>query len=96
MVISVVFSVVRRFLNCGSNFQSCMFFGHSVADSGSREKKLFNSELAARMGLLLLAIYSDVIGYVPLVWTEVFHTSLLLLGYCLVIYFAKMATIGEL
>ena len=48
-------------------------------------RKLFNSELAARMGLLLLAIYPNAIGYVPLVWTEVFYTTLLLFGCWLVV-----------
>jgi 4-amino-4-deoxy-L-arabinose transferase-like glycosyltransferase len=48
-------------------------------------RRLFNSELAARTGLLLLAIYPNAIGYVPLVWTEVFYTTLLLLGCWLVV-----------
>jgi 4-amino-4-deoxy-L-arabinose transferase-like glycosyltransferase len=48
-------------------------------------RRLFNSELAARIGLLLLAIYPNSIVYVPLVWTEVFYTTLLLLGCWLVV-----------
>jgi 4-amino-4-deoxy-L-arabinose transferase-like glycosyltransferase len=48
-------------------------------------RRLFNSELAARTGLLLLAIYPNAIGYVPLVWTEVFYTTLLLLGCWLIV-----------
>jgi 4-amino-4-deoxy-L-arabinose transferase-like glycosyltransferase len=48
-------------------------------------RRLFNSEAAARLGLLLLAIYPNAIGYVPLGLTEVFYTALLLLGCWLVI-----------
>ena len=46
-----------------------------VLDLGRR---LFQSELAARLGLLLLAVYPNSIGYVPLALTEVFYTTLLL------------------
>jgi hypothetical protein len=48
-------------------------------------RRLFKSELGARIGLLLLAIYPNAIGYVPLVWTEVFYTMLLLLGCWLIV-----------
>lgn len=48
-------------------------------------RRLFGSELAARLGLLLFAIYPNAIGYVPLALTEVFYTALLLLGCWLVI-----------
>jgi 4-amino-4-deoxy-L-arabinose transferase-like glycosyltransferase len=48
-------------------------------------RRLFGSEAAARLGLLLLAIYPNAIGYVPLGLTEVFYTALLLLGCWLVI-----------
>ncbi|MBB4857892.1 4-amino-4-deoxy-L-arabinose transferase-like glycosyltransferase [Novosphingobium chloroacetimidivorans] len=48
-------------------------------------RRLFGSEAAARIGLLLLAIYPNAIGYVPLGLTEVFYTALLLLGCWLVI-----------
>jgi 4-amino-4-deoxy-L-arabinose transferase-like glycosyltransferase len=47
-------------------------------------RRLFNSESAARLGLLLLAVYPNAIAYVPLVWTEVFYTTLLLSGCWLV------------
>lgn len=43
-------------------------------------RRLFGSEAAARMGLALLAVYPNAIGYVPLALTEVFYTALLLLG----------------
>lgn len=43
-------------------------------------RRLFNSETAGRAGLLLLAVYFNSIAYVPLVWTEVFYTMLLLAG----------------
>jgi 4-amino-4-deoxy-L-arabinose transferase-like glycosyltransferase len=48
-------------------------------------RRLFASEAAARLGLLLLAIYPNAIAYVPLGLTEVFYTALLLLGCWLVI-----------
>jgi uncharacterized membrane protein YgdD (TMEM256/DUF423 family) len=43
-------------------------------------RRLFGSEGAARAGLLLLAIYPNAIGYVPLALTEVFYTALLMAG----------------
>lgn len=43
-------------------------------------RRIFGSELAGRMALLLLAIYPNAIGYVPLLLTEVFYTALLLGG----------------
>ena len=43
-------------------------------------RRLFGTELAGRLGLLLLAIYPNSIGYVPLALTEVFYTALLLGG----------------
>jgi 4-amino-4-deoxy-L-arabinose transferase-like glycosyltransferase len=48
-------------------------------------RRLFGNEAAARLGLLLFAIYPNAIGYVPLALTEVFYTALLLLGCSLVI-----------
>ncbi|WP_232492614.1 glycosyltransferase family 39 protein [Novosphingobium kaempferiae] len=43
-------------------------------------RRLFGSEGAARAGLLLLAVYPNAIGYVPLALTEVFYTALLMAG----------------
>ena len=43
-------------------------------------RRLFGSEAAARLGLLLLAVYPNAIGYVPLALTEVFYTLLLMAG----------------
>ncbi len=43
-------------------------------------RRLFGSEGAARLGLLLLAVYPNAIGYVPLALTEVFYTMLLMAG----------------
>ncbi|WP_395329494.1 glycosyl transferase [Novosphingobium sp. BL-8H] len=43
-------------------------------------RRLFGSEGAARLGLLLLAIYPNAIGYVPLALAEVFYTLLLMAG----------------
>jgi 4-amino-4-deoxy-L-arabinose transferase-like glycosyltransferase len=48
-------------------------------------RRLFGSELAGRIGLLLLAIYPNNIGYFPLALTEVFYTTLLLGGCWLMI-----------
>lgn len=43
-------------------------------------RRIFGSELGARCALLLLAVYPNSIGYVPLALTEVFYTALLLGG----------------
>ena len=43
-------------------------------------RRLFASEAAARLALLLLAVYPNAIGYVPLALTEVFYTLLLMAG----------------
>jgi 4-amino-4-deoxy-L-arabinose transferase-like glycosyltransferase len=48
-------------------------------------RRLFGSELAGRIGLLLLALYPNNIGYYPLALTEVFYTTLLLAGCWLMI-----------
>jgi Dolichyl-phosphate-mannose-protein mannosyltransferase len=55
-------------------------------------RRLFNSEIAGRVGLLLLAIYPNHIGYVPLVMTEVFYTVLLLAGCWLLVVYRSTAT----
>lgn len=59
------------------NLTSAMIIGLMTLLLGRR---LFGSEAAARAGLLLLAIYPNAIGYVPLALTEVFYTALLMLG----------------
>jgi len=64
------------------NFASAALIGWLTLKLGRR---LFESEAAARLGLLLLAIYPNAIGYVPLGLTEVFYTALLLLGCWLVV-----------
>ena len=43
-------------------------------------RHVFRSEAAARLGLLLYAIYPNAVLYVPLALTEVFYTTLLLGG----------------
>jgi 4-amino-4-deoxy-L-arabinose transferase-like glycosyltransferase len=48
-------------------------------------RRLFQSEATGRIALLLLAIYPNNIGYLPLVATEVFYTMLLLGGCWLLI-----------
>ncbi|HUD28884.1 MAG TPA: glycosyltransferase family 39 protein [Novosphingobium sp.] len=59
------------------NLASAMLIGMVTLALGRR---LFGSEGAARAGLLLLAVYPNAIGYVPLALTEVFYTALLLAG----------------
>lgn len=48
-------------------------------------RRLYGNEAAARAGLLLLAIYPNAIGYVPLALTEVFYTALMMLGIWLLV-----------
>ncbi len=60
------------------NLACAALSGWLVLDLGRR---LFGSELAARIGLLLLALYPNNAAYVPLALTEVFYTTLLL-GAC--------------
>ncbi|MCT2398598.1 ArnT family glycosyltransferase [Novosphingobium mangrovi (ex Huang et al. 2023)] len=59
------------------NLTSAMLIGLMTLAMGRR---LFGSEAAARAGLLLLAVYPNAIGYVPLALTEVFYTALLMAG----------------
>ncbi len=59
------------------NLVSAMLIGLMTLALGRR---LFGNEAAARAGLLLLAIYPNAIGYVPLALTEVFYTALLMTG----------------
>ncbi|MFC0205136.1 ArnT family glycosyltransferase [Novosphingobium soli] len=59
------------------NLVSAMLIGATTLALGRR---LFGSEGAARAGLLLLAVYPNAIGYVPLALTEVFYTALLMAG----------------
>ncbi len=60
------------------NLACAALLGWLVLDLGRR---LFGTELAARTGLLLLALYPNNAAYVPLALTEVFYTTLLL-GSC--------------
>ncbi|WP_324697603.1 glycosyl transferase [Novosphingobium aerophilum] len=59
------------------NLASAMMIGAVTLALG---RHLFANEAAARGGLLLLAVYPNAIGYVPLALTEVFYTMLLLVG----------------
>ncbi|KMS55441.1 glycosyl transferase [Novosphingobium barchaimii LL02] len=59
------------------NLVSAMLIGVTTLALGRR---LFGSEGAARAGLLMLAVYPNAIGYVPLALTEVFYTALLMAG----------------
>jgi hypothetical protein len=64
------------------NLVSAVLAGWVTLDLGRR---LFGSELAGRLALLLLAVYPNSILYVPLALTEVFYTTLLLAGCWLLI-----------
>jgi 4-amino-4-deoxy-L-arabinose transferase-like glycosyltransferase len=59
------------------NLACAVLTGWLTLDLGRR---LFGGELAGRAGLLLLALYPNSIGYMPLALTEVFYTALLLAG----------------
>ena len=43
-------------------------------------RRIFNSEAAARLGVLLLTIYPNHVGYTAFTLTEIYFTFLLLLG----------------
>jgi len=60
------------------NFLAAALGGWLTYDLGRR---IFDSEVAGRAAVLLLAIYPNHIGYVPVALTEVFYTTLLL-GAC--------------
>jgi len=64
------------------NLASSVVIGAATLALGRR---LFGSEAAARAGLLLLAVYPNAIGYVPLGLTEVFYTALLMAGCWIVV-----------
>lgn len=64
------------------NLASAMLIGLVTLALGRR---LFGNEAAARAGLLLLAVYPNAIGYVPLALTEVFYTALLMAGCWIVV-----------
>ncbi len=64
------------------NLAAMALTGWLVLDLGPR---LFDAKGAGRLGLLLLALYPNSIGYAPLGLTEVFYTALLLAGCWLLI-----------
>ncbi len=77
MALSAVFDVTGPSLWAAglANFLCGIVIGWFTLDLG---RKLFGSEAAGRIGLLLLAVYPNAVGYFPLVLTEVFYTALLL------------------
>lgn len=79
MMLSVIFKLFGISVLAAQifNLACSLLAGWLTLDIGRR---LFQSETAARLGLLLLAIYPNSIGYVPLMLTEVFYTTLLLGG----------------
>ncbi|OYU36392.1 glycosyltransferase family 39 protein [Novosphingobium sp. PASSN1] len=84
MAMSVAFRVLgTSTLTVGLlNLASAVLAGWLTYDLARR---LFGSELAGRLALLLLAVYPNSILYVPLALTEVFYTTLLLAGCWLLI-----------
>ena len=64
------------------NLVSAMITGALTLVLGRR---LFGNEAAARIGLLLLAIYPNAIAYVPLALTEVFYTALVMTAIWIVV-----------
>lgn len=84
IALSLVFSQfgVSRVILGLFNLASAMLIGLITFALGRR---LFGSEAAARFGLLLLAVYPNAIGYVPLALTEVFYTALLMAGCWIVV-----------
>ena len=52
-------------------------------------RRIFNSEAAARLGVLLLTIYPNHVGYTAFTLTEIYFTFLLLLGIYIYIYLAR-------
>ena len=70
------------------NLAAATLTGALVLDLGPR---LFDAKQAGRLGLLLLALYPNNAGYLPLGLTEVFYTALLLLGCWLLIARAGFA-----
>lgn len=77
MALSAVFSAFGSSIAAIGlfNLACAALAGWLVLDLGRR---LFGSEMAARTGLLLLALYPNNAAYVPLALTEVFYTTLLL------------------
>lgn len=84
IALSVVFSQfgVSQVVLGLFNLTSAMLIGLLTLALGRR---LFGNEAAARAGLLLLAVYPNAIGYVPLALTEVFYTALLMVGCWIVV-----------
>ena len=73
------------------NLAAMALTGWLVLDLGPR---LFNARGAGRLGLLLLALYPNSIGYAPLGLTEVFYTALLLAGCWLLIARGDIVSLG--
>ena len=57
-------------------------------------RRIFHSEAAARLGVLLLTIYPNNIAYTSFILTEIYFTFLLLLG--IYLYIAQRGWIGVL
>jgi 4-amino-4-deoxy-L-arabinose transferase-like glycosyltransferase len=72
------------------NIACSLAIGWLTLDLG---RKLFNSELAGRGALLLLGIYPNSIAYIPLLWNEVFYTTLLLAGCWILLHSGRRRTL---
>jgi 4-amino-4-deoxy-L-arabinose transferase-like glycosyltransferase len=92
MAIAVLFGSfgVSLFAVQAFNVLCSVLIGWLTLDLGRR---IFESELAGRAALLLLALYPNNIAYVPLAFTEVFYTALLM-GACW--FLARSATYTNL
>ncbi len=73
------------------NLAAATLTGWLVLDLGPR---LFRARGAGRLGLLLLALYPNNFGYMPLGLTEVFYTALLLAGCWLLIARGDIVALG--
>lgn len=73
------------------NLAAATLTGWLMLDLGPR---LFNAKGAGRLGLLLLALYPNNAGYIPLGLTEVFYTALLLAGCWLLIARGDIVSLG--
>ena len=73
------------------NLAAATLTGWLVLDLGPR---LFGAKGAGRLGLLLLALYPNNFGYMPLGLTEVFYTALLLAGCWLLIARGDIVSLG--
>ena len=73
------------------NLSCSLLIGWLTMDLGRR---LFESAVVGRAALLILAVYPNNIGYIPLVLTEVFYTMLILGGCWLLVVYRSLAPVA--